>query len=132
NNEWINKPKKLKFEIDKKLLNTLKVVNYDTEKQRITMIRGFEIKRVQDGTLKWGFSVKKPKTDITRKKKKVEGSFFDDLSPHTRQAIGAIIFVVLAVFFVPVFFVVVRSIFKGNERQRKLYAAHMAEASKEP
>ena len=38
---------------------------------------------------------------------------------------------VLAVFFVPVFFVVVRSIFKGNERQRKLYAAHM-EASKEP
>jgi multidrug efflux pump len=29
----------------------------------------------------------------------------------------------LAVFFVPVFFVVVRRVFKGSERQRKLYAA---------
>jgi hypothetical protein len=26
----------------------------------------------------------------------------------------------------------VRSIFKGNERQRKLYAAHLDDASKEP
>lgn len=38
---------------------------------------------------------------------------------------GMIAATVLAVFFVPVFFVVVRSIFKGSERQRKLYAAHM-------
>ena len=45
---------------------------------------------------------------------------------------GMIAATVLAVFFVPVFFVVVRSIFKGNERQRKLYAAHMQDASKEP
>jgi len=45
---------------------------------------------------------------------------------------GMIAATVLAVLFVPVFFIVVRSIFKGNERQRKLYAAHMAEASKEP
>jgi S-DNA-T family DNA segregation ATPase FtsK/SpoIIIE len=41
-----------------------------------------------------------------RRKQKVQlapvsdGSFFDDLSPHTKQAIGAIIFVVLAIFFV--------------------------------
>jgi len=27
------------------------------------------------------------------------GSFFDDLSPHTKQAIGAVVFVVLAIFF---------------------------------
>jgi multidrug efflux pump len=33
---------------------------------------------------------------------------------------------------VPVFFIVVRSIFKGNERQRKLYAAHLDDTSKEP
>ena len=33
----------------------------------------------------------------------------------------------LAVFFVPVFFVVVRGIFKGSERQRKLYT-HELEA----
>ena len=38
---------------------------------------------------------------------------------------GMITATVLAVFFVPVFFVVVRRIFKGNERQRRLYAAHM-------
>jgi multidrug efflux pump len=35
---------------------------------------------------------------------------------------GMITATVLAVFFVPVFFVVVRSIFKGSERQRHLYA----------
>ena len=38
---------------------------------------------------------------------------------------GMITATVLAVFFVPVFFVVVRRIFKGSERQRRLYAAHM-------
>ena len=35
---------------------------------------------------------------------------------------GMITATVLAVFFVPVFFVVVRRIFKGSERQRKMYA----------
>jgi multidrug efflux pump len=45
---------------------------------------------------------------------------------------GMIAATVLAVFFVPVFFIVVRSIFKGNERQRKLYAAHLDDTSKEP
>jgi multidrug efflux pump len=38
---------------------------------------------------------------------------------------GMITATVLAVFFVPVFFVVIRRIFKGSERQRKLYAAHL-------
>jgi len=35
---------------------------------------------------------------------------------------GMITATVLAVFFVPVFFVVVRSLFKGSERQRRLHA----------
>lgn len=56
--------------LDKKLLNTLKVVNYDQETQKITTIRGLEIKRNQEGVLKWGFSVKKQRTEGTRKKKK--------------------------------------------------------------
>ena len=45
---------------------------------------------------------------------------------------GMITATVLAVFFVPVFFVVIRRIFKGSERQRKLYAAnlHQNEAQK--
>jgi multidrug efflux pump len=45
---------------------------------------------------------------------------------------GMITATVLAVFFVPVFFVVIRRLFKGSERQRKLYAAnlHQNEAQK--
>lgn len=58
--------------LDKKLLNTLKVVNYDQETQRITTIRGLEIKRNTEGILKWGFSVKKQRTDTTRKKRRDE------------------------------------------------------------
>lgn len=34
-----------------------------------------------------------------RKKKKEKKPFFDDLSPHAKQAIGAVIFVVLSIFF---------------------------------
>ncbi len=37
---------------------------------------------------------------------------------------GMITATVLAVFLVPVFFVVVRKLFKGSERQRKMYASH--------
>jgi hypothetical protein len=61
----------LQKSLDKKLLNTLKVVNYDQEKQSITAIRGLEIKRNQDNVLKWEFSVKKQRTDSTRKKKNI-------------------------------------------------------------
>jgi hypothetical protein len=61
---------------DKKLLNTLKVVNYDQETQRISIIRGLEIKRNQDNLLKWGFSIKKQKIDCTRKKKRNEDNYF--------------------------------------------------------
>jgi multidrug efflux pump len=38
---------------------------------------------------------------------------------------GMITATLLAVFLVPVFFVVVRHFFKGSERQRKMYAAHL-------
>ena len=37
----------------------------------------------------------------------------------------------LAVFFVPVFFIVVRRLFKGSERQRKMYA-HELDANGKP
>jgi hypothetical protein len=57
--------------LDKKLLNTLKVVQYDQEKQRIVLIRGLEIKRNDDQVLKWGFHAKKQKAEGgTRKKRK--------------------------------------------------------------
>ena len=65
--------------LDKKLLNTLKVVQYDQEKQHIVSIKGFDLKRV-DGVLKWELVAKKvksesakatTKTAVTRKKKVV-------------------------------------------------------------
>lgn len=55
---------------DKKLLNTHKIVIYDQEKQRITDIKGLEMKRSPEGQLKWSFNLKKIKPDATRKKKK--------------------------------------------------------------
>ena len=57
--------------LDKKLLNTLKVVQYDQETQRIKSIRGLELKRNTENILKWTISAKK-KTDGTRKKKQEE------------------------------------------------------------
>ena len=41
---------------------------------------------------------------------------------------GMITGTVLAVFFVPIFFVVVRSLFKGSKRQNQMYAAHAKDA----
>ena len=65
--------------LDNKLLNTLKVVQYDPEKQQITGIKGFEMERT-DGVLSWRLATKKikektekivavPKAAATRKKK---------------------------------------------------------------
>lgn len=57
--------------LDNKLLNTLKVVQYDQLTQRILSIKGLELKRNAEGILKASFNVKKPRsTDTTRKKKK--------------------------------------------------------------
>ncbi|HCE09696.1 MAG TPA: multidrug efflux RND transporter permease subunit [Oxalobacteraceae bacterium] len=44
---------------------------------------------------------------------------------------GMITATTLAVFLVPVFFVVVRTFFKGSERQRRMYAAHIEQQSEE-
>lgn len=55
--------------LDKKLLNTLKVVQYDQQIQQILLIKGLEIKRNSEGILKWGFSTKK---EATRKRKPLQ------------------------------------------------------------
>jgi hypothetical protein len=70
--------------LDKKLLNTLKVVNYDQDTQRITTIRGLEIKRNNEDILKWGFSVKKQRTDMTRKKRRDEVPSVSTQSTETK------------------------------------------------
>ena len=58
--------------LDRKLLNTHKIVNYEPERQKIMCIRGLEVRRMPDGTAKWGFSVKKTKADTTRRKPRNE------------------------------------------------------------
>lgn len=59
--------------LDKKLLNTHKIVNYEPERQKIMCIRGLEVKRMPDGTAKWGFTIKKTKADATRRKPRADG-----------------------------------------------------------
>ena len=49
-------------------------------------------------------------------------------TPLLPETTGMIVGTLLAVFFVPTFFVVVRSIFKGSKRQQERFAAHAAEA----
>ena len=64
--------------LDKKLLNTLKIVQYDVDKMKIVSIKGFDCKRNAEGVLTWTLSAKKrtetvkPKTvpAPTRRKEK--------------------------------------------------------------
>jgi hypothetical protein len=53
--------------LDRKLLNTHKIVDYDMDTQKIRLIRGLEVRRISDGTCKWGFT--RVKKDGTRRKK---------------------------------------------------------------
>jgi hypothetical protein len=65
--------------LDKKLLNTLKVVQYNQEQQKIQNIHGLEIKRNAEGQIRWLLTNKKVRTDMTRKKKKEETSSNNNL-----------------------------------------------------
>ena len=65
----------LQKSLDKKLLNTIKVVQYDQDTQRIQGIKGLELKRTAEGVLKWALVAKKTKPEGTRKKKKEEVVF---------------------------------------------------------
>jgi hypothetical protein len=60
--------------LDRKLLNTHKIVNYIPEQQLIESIRGLEVRRAPDGSVKWGFSIKKAKEANATRKKKKEGA----------------------------------------------------------
>ena len=52
--------------LDKKLLNTLKVVDYDKDKQKIISIKGFELKRTPDGVLKYDLVAKKTRAETAK------------------------------------------------------------------
>lgn len=58
--------------LDRKLLNTHKIVEYLPELQKIKSIKGLEVRRAPTGEAKWGFTrAKKP--DGTRRKKPTGG-----------------------------------------------------------
>lgn len=59
--------------LDKKLLNTSKVVEYDGTRQRIVSIKNFDVRRQTDGTIRCGFL-----------KKKVETTRISSKSTHTQ------------------------------------------------
>jgi len=62
--------------LDRKLLNTHKIVEYLPETQKIKSIKGLEVRRTPNGEAKWGF-VRAKKAEATRKRKvqdKVEES----------------------------------------------------------
>ena len=48
--------------LDRKLLNTHKIVEYVAELQKIKTIHGLEVRRMPDGTCRWGFVKKKEGT----------------------------------------------------------------------
>jgi len=56
--------------LDRKLLNTNKIVNYVPEEQKIISIRGLEVKRNVDGTIRWEFTIKKSKINNQTRRKK--------------------------------------------------------------
>lgn len=58
----------LQKQLDKKQLNTVRIVSYDPELQKITSIRGFEVRRGEAGAIRCGFVVKK-RVDATRRRK---------------------------------------------------------------
>lgn len=69
--------------LDKKLLNTLKVVQYNQETQRIVAIKGLEVSRQSNGAMRWAFMAKKPRgADAagTRKKKKEDVATIENMS----------------------------------------------------
>jgi hypothetical protein len=70
----------LQKSLDKKLLNTLKVVQYDQVTQRIQTIRGLDVQRTPEGAMKWGFSAKKRPDSTRKKKKEVEPSVSTQLA----------------------------------------------------
>ena len=63
--------------LDRKLLNTHKIVEYLPELQKIKSIKGLEVRRTPNGEAKWGF-VRAKKVDGTRRKKAATESKLDE------------------------------------------------------
>ena len=70
--------------LDRRLLNTHKIVEYLPELQKIKSIKGLEVRRSPTGEAKWGF-VKAKKTDGTRRLKKTHDKVEEEPSAQGNQ-----------------------------------------------
>jgi hypothetical protein len=70
--------------LDRKLLNTHKIVEYLPELQKIKSIRGLEVRRSPQGEAKWGF-IRVKKADGTRRVKKATDKVEETEAPSAQQ-----------------------------------------------
>jgi len=70
--------------LDRKLLNTHKIVEYLPELQKIKSIRGLEVRRSPQGEAKWGF-VRVKKAEGTRRVRKPVENKVEEGSPGANQ-----------------------------------------------
>jgi hypothetical protein len=70
--------------LDRKLLNTHKIVEYLPELQKIKSIRGLEVRRSPQGEAKWGF-IRVKKADGTRRVKKATDKVEEPEAPSAQQ-----------------------------------------------
>ncbi len=77
--------------LDKKQLNTLKVVQYDPLAQRILSIKGLDMKRLPEtGQLVYELQAKKGRVETTRKRKKEEVPSVSVPAPALPEALPAL------------------------------------------
>jgi hypothetical protein len=70
--------------LDRKLLNTHKIVEYLPELQKIKSIKGLEVRRTPNGEAKWGF-VRVKKAEGTRRVRKPVENKVEESNPSTTQ-----------------------------------------------
>jgi len=70
--------------LDRKLLNTHKIVEYLPETQKIKSIKGLEVRRTPTGEAKWGF-VRVKKAEGTRRVRKPVENKVEEGSPGANQ-----------------------------------------------
>jgi len=70
--------------LDRKLLNTHKIVEYLPETQKIKSIKGLEVRRNPNGEAKWGF-VRVKKAEGTRRVRKPVENKVEESNPSTTQ-----------------------------------------------
>ena len=70
--------------LDRRLLNTHKIVEYLPETQKIKSIKGLEVRRTPNGEAKWGFVRAKKAEGTRRVRKQVENKVEESVAPGSQ------------------------------------------------